>query len=116
MFKEGDKVVFMGNSYNSGRGKTGFSRRLSWNHPSPTLLTNPNIMSTALCHPEEDRPLSIEEYKAIQTSPNSHKILGSTADKYKQIGNAIPCVFGKMIGNHLNLLTEGKLKKEYFNL
>jgi DNA (cytosine-5)-methyltransferase 1 len=110
------KKEAMGNSYNSGGGKTGFFRRLSWDNPSPTLLTSPNMMSTALCHPSEDRPLSIEEYKAIQTFPNKHIILGSTVNKYRQLGNAIPCKFGKAIGNHINNFHNNTLKKECFNL
>lgn len=110
------KKEAMGNSYYSGGGKTGFFRRLAWDSPSPTLLTSPNMMSTALCHPSEDRPLSIEEYKAIQTFPKSHKIMGSTATKYKQLGNAIPCKFGEVIGHHINSLENGTLKNKLFGL
>ncbi len=53
----------MGKSYYSSGGKTGFLRRLSWDKPSPTLLTHPTMPATDLAHPTEDRPLSIQEYK-----------------------------------------------------
>ena len=46
--------------WRSGGGKTGFYRRLSWNKPSPTLVTRPTMPATDLCHPELIRPLSCE--------------------------------------------------------
>ena len=110
------KKEAMGNSYFSGGGKTGFFRRLDWNKPSPTLLTSPIMMSTALCHPSEDRPLSIEEYKAIQTFPKDYVLEGSTMYKYKQIGNAIACDFGEAIGRHINDFDGNQLKESLFNL
>lgn len=93
--------VAMGKSYFSGGGKTGFYRRLSWNRPSPTLVTSPTMPATDLCHPVELRPLSVREYAAIQTYPEWFDFAGSTADKYRQIGNAVPCQFGKKIAEHL---------------
>jgi len=91
----------MGNSFLSGGGKTGFYRRLAWDKPSPTLLTRPNMKATDLCHPSELRPLSIEEYAAIQTFPKGYKLAGNLDDQYRQLGNAVPCTFAKMIGKHV---------------
>ena len=56
----------MGKSYYLGGGKTGFLRRLAFDKPSPTLVTHPAMPATDLCHPVENRPLSVEEYKVIQ--------------------------------------------------
>ncbi len=61
----------MGDSWYAGGGKTGFYRRLAWDKPSPTLVTRPTMKATDLCHPEEIRPLSVEEYAAIQTFPSN---------------------------------------------
>ena len=88
----------LGKSYYLGGGKTGFYRRLSWDKPSPTLVTHPAMPATDLCHPEEDRPLSVSEYKRIQEFPDKWKIKGSLINKYKQIGNAVPVSVGKAIG------------------
>lgn len=88
----------MGASYYSGGGKTGFLRRLAWNRPSPTLVTNPAMPATDLAHPEENRPLSVDEYKRIQQFPDSWIIEGSVLDKYRQIGNAVPVALGAAIG------------------
>lgn len=91
----------MGNSFHSGGGKTGFYRRLSWDKPAPTLVTRPNMKATDLCHPQELRPLSVEEYAAIQTFPPTYRFSGSLDDQYRQIGNAVPCLFAQSIGRHV---------------
>jgi DNA (cytosine-5)-methyltransferase 1 len=51
-----------------------------------------------LCHPRKDRPLSIHEYARIQQFPEEWIFKGSTAAKYKQIGNAVPVGLAKAIG------------------
>ena len=88
----------MGGSLVSGGGKTGFFRRLSWDEPAPTLLTSPVMFATALAHPDENRPLSVQEYKRIQAFPDSWVVCGSTADKYRQLGNAVPVLFARCVG------------------
>ena len=89
----------MGKSFKLGGGKTGFYRRVSFAKPSPTLVTHPAMPATDLCHPTEDRPLSVQEYKAIQEFPDSWFISGSIIDQYKQIGNAVPIALGEAIAN-----------------
>lgn len=88
----------MGKSFYLGGGKTGFFRRLTFNKPSPTLVTDPIMPATDLGHPTADRPLSVEEYKAVQGFPENWKICGSLKDQYKQIGNAVPIRLGLAIG------------------
>lgn len=88
----------MGKSYKLAGGKTGFYRRLSYDRPSPTLVTHPAMPATDLCHPVEDRPLSIEEYREIQGFPRDWIFCGSVLDVYRQIGNAVPIPMGKAIG------------------
>jgi len=95
----------LGASYHAGGGKTGFYRRLAWDKPAPTLVTHPAMPATDLAHPEENRPLSIEEYKRIQEFPDDWVIAGSLLDQYRQVGNAVPCSLGRAIArmllNHL---------------
>lgn len=95
------QMLAMGASFYSGGGKTGFLRRLAWGKPSPTLVTHPAMPATDLAHPEENRPLSVQEYKRVQEFPDDWDIQGSILDKYKQIGNAVPIGLGKAIGNLL---------------
>ncbi|QUS61854.1 DNA cytosine methyltransferase [Synechocystis sp. PCC 7338] len=91
----------LGASYHAGGGKTGFYRRLAWDKPAPTLVTHPAMPATDLAHPEEDRPLSIEEYKRIQEFPDDWIIAGTLLDQYRQVGNAVPCSLGRAIARML---------------
>lgn len=91
----------LGNSFYAGGGKTGFLRRLAWDKPSPTLVTNPAMPATDLAHPVENRPLSIEEYKRIQEFPDDWIVCGSLTDQYRQVGNAVPVSLGAAIGRTL---------------
>ena len=91
----------LGKSFYAGGGKTGFLRRLAWDKPAPTLVTHPAMPATDLAHPEEDRPLSIEEYKRLQEFPDSWKFAGPLVQQYKQVGNAVPHSLGRALGQTL---------------
>ena len=88
----------MGGAYTSGGGKAGFYRRLSFNQPSPTVVTSPIQKATMMCHPTEDRPLSVRECARIQQFPDDWIFTGTTVAKYRQIGNAVPVGLGEAIG------------------
>lgn len=88
----------MGGAYESGGGKVGFYRRLSYAQPSPTITTSPAQKATMLCHPKFDRPLSVKEYARIQQFPDDWVFVGTTAAKYRQIGNAVSVGLGTAIG------------------
>lgn len=88
----------MGGAYTSGGGKVGFYRRLTYSQPAPTVTTAPAQKATMLCHPVKDRPLSVHEYARLQQFPEDWKFVGTTAAKYKQIGNAVPVGLAKAIG------------------
>lgn len=100
----------LGNSLDSGGGKTGFLRRLSWDRPSCTLVTSPTMPATDICHPEADRPLSVQEYARIQQFPDTWTFAGSIADRYRQIDNAVPVGLGRAVGEcliaHMNDTTQ----------
>ncbi|HEV7681173.1 MAG TPA: DNA cytosine methyltransferase [Pyrinomonadaceae bacterium] len=98
----------LGNSFFAGGGKTGFLRRLSWSKPAPTLVTHPAMPATDLAHPEEERPLSVQEYRKIQEFPPSLILAGSIIDQYRQIGNAVPTSLGEAIGRTLLAHDAGK--------
>ena len=92
------KEKAMGGAYESGGGKVGFYRRLSYDQPSPTLVTSPVQKATMMCHPTQVRPLSIREYARIQQFPNDWIFMGTSAAKYRQIGNAVPIGLAVALG------------------
>jgi len=96
----------MGASFNSGGGKRGIARRISWDEPCLTLTTSPAQKQTERCHPDETRPLTVREYARIQTFPDDYQLYGSMASKYKQIGNAVPVELGYHIGLSIKQLLD----------
>ncbi len=97
-----DQRAAMGAAYNAtSGGRSSYFRRLAWDKPSPTLLTSPTQKATPFCHPVEDRPLSVEEYAAIQQFPADWRFAGSLASVYRQIGNAVPIGMAEAIGRHI---------------
>lgn len=103
-----------------GQGdETGFSsrylsrnRKRKWNEPSFTIQASGR---QAPLHPSGEsmiklgkdqwllpdtskhRKLSASECALIQTFPADYIWKGNTASKYKQVGNAVPCLLGKAI-------------------
>lgn len=93
--------VALGNAFDSGGGKTGFFRRLSWDLPSPTITGKPNRKGSAMCHPAAIRSLSVKECSRIQGFPDNWMIAGTAEAQFRQIGNAVPVQLGEAIGRCL---------------
>ena len=93
-----DQMDYLGNSFNSGGGKTGILRRLSMDEPCLTILCSPSQKQTERCHPLEERPLTIRESARIQSFPDEYCFHGSKTSVYKQIGNAVPVELAYHIG------------------
>lgn len=91
----------LGKAYFAGGGKTGFFRRLSWDEPTPTIVGKPNRKSSAICHPEHIRPLTVRESARVQGFPDNWQFVGSMHDQYLQIGNAVPVGLGRAVGLEL---------------
>jgi DNA (cytosine-5)-methyltransferase 1 len=89
---------YMGGSFYLGGGKTGMARRIGWDEPSLTLTCSPAQKQTERCHPDETRPFTVREYARIQTFPDDWQFVGSVAQQYKQIGNAVPVNLGREVG------------------
>lgn len=88
----------MGGSWYLKGGRSAYWRRLSFDYPSPTIVTMPNHAGTSLCHPSEIRTLTVGECAAIQGFPKDWKFMGTVSEKYRQIGNAVPPRLGEIAG------------------
>jgi DNA (cytosine-5)-methyltransferase 1 len=84
----------MGKAFFAKGGRSGWWRRLTFDVPSPTLVTMPNHASTSLCHPIETRALTLREYARIQEFPDDWEFYGTVSQQYCQVGNAVPVRLG----------------------
>lgn len=80
-----------------GRFREAKYQRLDRNKPAPTIMTK----RYNYYHTMENRYLTPREAAAIQSFPNDFIFTGSTTSQWKQIGNAVPPMLGKSIGQAL---------------
>ncbi len=102
----------LGKAFEAGGGKTGFFRRLEWDSPTPTIVAKPNRKSSAICHPDETRPLSVRECARLQGFPDSWEFTGSMHRQYSQIGNAVPLQLGRILGEAILAAEEARRKSK----
>ncbi|HHG85789.1 MAG TPA: DNA cytosine methyltransferase [Bacteroidetes bacterium] len=106
----------MGKAWHAKGGRTGWWRRITFDLPSPTLVTMPNHASTSLCHPTETRALSIKEYARIQEFPDDWEFCGTVSKQYAQVGNAVPTrlgqIAGQVLASELDLVEISKIKPQ----
>ena len=78
-------------------------RSLSWDKPSPTIVSHLQKDGLLFIHPdaEQARSLTVREAALIQSFPNNFEFLGSQGYQYKMIGNAVPPLLAKKIATAL---------------
>lgn len=84
--------------------------RMSWNGLSCTVLTKCDIHWGAYIHPEQDRAISVREAARLQAFPDWFEFSGSKTEQYVQVGNAVPPLLGRAIGEHLLALIQNQTK------
>ena len=82
--------------------------RMTWDGLSCTVLTKCDIHWGAYIHPEQDRAISVREAARLQSFPDSFNFAGSKTEQYVQVGNAVPPLLGKAIGDHLMTLLSAR--------
>jgi len=85
--------------------------RLAWDKPSITITARCRTPSCGrFAHPDQNRGLSVREAALLQGFPPDFVFEGPFDDKYKQIGNAVPPLFSKVLARHVIGLMVGKVK------
>jgi DNA (cytosine-5)-methyltransferase 1 len=86
-------------------------QRLPLTAPSPTILT----ARTSYYHPIEPRYLTPREAAACQSFPNDFRFHGSQTAIFRQIGNAVPPLLARALGESIKKIkfnNSTKMKKE----
>jgi len=75
-------------------------RKTNPDKPSPTILARGNGGGgvNATPHPYLPRRLSVMESAIIQSFPHTFRFCGSMTSQYRQIGNAVPVLYGEKLG------------------
>lgn len=70
-----------------------------WSLPSKTILAHIHKDGFQYIHPDynQARTFTVREAARIQSFPDDFVFKGSRGDKFKQIGNAVPCLFAEAI-------------------
>lgn len=83
----------------SYKGHTDVYGRLSWDKPASGLTTKCISYSNGrFGHPDQDRALSVREAALLQTFPPSFKLVGTLTSKARQVGNAVPPLVARRVG------------------
>lgn len=76
--------------------------RLHREKPSNTIHTRFDVASTgSLYHPTENRALTVREGARLQSFPDSYKFSGKKGSQYRQVGNAVPPLLAKALGDKI---------------
>lgn len=98
---EGDKTSMPKELYGNQQFQTTWSR-LVWDKPSPTIDTRFDTPSNGRnSHPYLNRAITPREAARIQSFPDSYIFYGKKTSICKQIGNAVPPLLAKAIGEYI---------------
>lgn len=76
--------------------------RLRWDEPAGTITAMfDNFTRGRFAHPAEDRNITNREGARLQSFPDSFVFVGPKKDVARQIGNAVPPLLGKAVGEQV---------------
>lgn len=76
--------------------------RMRWDTPSPTMTAGCGMISKGRYgHPEQNRAISLREAARLQSFPDSFVFTGNFGNIASQIGNAVPPLLAKKLGEAL---------------
>lgn len=79
-------------------------RKLDPEKPAPTVTARGDNKGgvVILPHPNAQRRMSCREVATIQSFPMEYEFIGSNSSVYRQIGNAVPPLLGKVVAEQFN--------------
>lgn len=90
------------NCHKDFKGHTDVYGRMKWDEPAPTLTVKCFSLSNGrFGHPEQNRAISLREAAALQTFPDDYVFYGSVQEIGRQIGNAVPVLLAKVLGEYI---------------
>jgi len=85
--------------------------RLEWHGLSSTILTKCDIHWGAYIHPDDDRSLTVREAARFQSFPDWFEFEGSRTEQFVQVGNAVPPLLGRALGEEIKKSILGQAAK-----
>ncbi len=73
-------------------------RRIRWDRPAPTVVAHLAKDGYMFIHPWKDRTITVREAARFQSFPDDFEFEGSMSDQFRQVGNAVPPLLAKAIG------------------
>jgi DNA (cytosine-5)-methyltransferase 1 len=111
-----DKLILPCHRRPTGKTFSGVYGRMRWDEPGPTITTQfYSYGSGRFGHPEQDRALSLREGALLQGFPDNFKFFSdgenpSLRDVGRFIGNAVPVMVGRLLGD---VIMSHRLKVKY---
>ncbi len=81
--------------------------RLHSDRQASTILTKCDLHWGAYIHPSQERTLTVREAARLQSFPDRIRFLGCKGDQFRQVGNAVPPLLGKAIGEAIVRMLNG---------
>lgn len=81
--------------------------RLWWDETVPTVVTRAEPHNQVVCHPLQDRVLTIRENARLQGFPDYYQLKGPVKERYIQVGNAVAVPVARALGYALAMACQG---------
>ena len=81
--------------------------RLDPNELCSTVMTKCDPHWGSFFHPNQERTISVREAARIQSFPDIYRFTGNMTEQYEQVGNAVPPLLAKAVGNCIQEMLGG---------